>query len=208
MDGALLDRRIYAGRAHAARRLGYECVLYRPQESTWANELGSLYCAFSTEGAYKKPALYGKALWYGDLDGRLTKPGDYLVRLSDQSTWFIAAQAPTLPIIMIAAPRTLTLARQSPVAGVGAVAYSGVIAPTVLVTAWPASILFSGGGGAAAGLPGDVSEAAWRILWPVTFPLPIEATDLLTDDLGRRFEVSAAELTDLGWRLAANEVHA
>jgi hypothetical protein len=35
-----------------------------------------------------------------------------------------------------------------------------------------------------------------------------ESTDILTDDLGRRFEVTGAELTALGWRLSANELHA
>jgi hypothetical protein len=208
MNAELIDLKIYEGRAQAARRIGHQCVLYRPQDSTWENEVGELHCALSTEGSYKKPALYGKAVWYGDIDGRLTRPGDYLVRLFDRATWFIAAQQPLLPIVMIEAPRTLTLARQAPVAGVGAVTYSGVIAPTVLASAWPASILFTGGGGAAAGLPGDVPEAAWRILWPKSFPLTVEASDILTDDLGRRFEVTAAELTDLGWRLSGNEVHA
>lgn len=208
MDAALLDRKIYEGRAHAARRIGYACTIYRPQGTTWENYLGELRCALSTDGAYKRPALYGKPVWYGDLDGRQTEPGDYLKRQIDGAVWFIAAQQSLLPIVMIECPRSVSLSRQSAVSGVGAVAYSGIIAPSTLVTLWPASLLIASSGGPAAGLPGDSNEASWRALLPVTFPVEPESTDILTDDLGRRFEVTGAELTDLGWRLSANEIHA
>jgi hypothetical protein len=29
----------------------------------------------------------------------------------------------------------------------------------------------------------------------------------VTDDLGRRYVIDGAELTDLGWRINANELH-
>jgi hypothetical protein len=208
MDAALLDRKIYEGRAKAAQHMGHQCTLYRPQGTVWEGYQGSLKCAFSTDSSYKRPALYGKPVWYGDFDGRQTQAGDYLMRLTDGHIWFIAAQASLLPIVLIECPRSLSLARQSAVTGVGAVSYSGIIAPTLLVPLWPASLLIASSGGPAAGLPGDSNEASWRVLLPVSFPLQPEASDILTDDLGRRFEVTGAELTDLGWRLSANEIHA
>jgi hypothetical protein len=208
VDAQLLDRKIYEGRAQAARRIGHECTIYRPVGNAWQMYLGSLKCALSTDGAYKRPALYGKPVWYGDLDGRQTRPGDYLERSIDGAIWFIAAQQSLLPIVMIECPRSVSLARQSAVTGVGAVSYSGVIAPSTLVTLWPASLLIASSGGPAVGLPGDSNEASWRALLPVTFPVEPESSDILTDDLGRRFEVTGAELTALGWRLSANELHA
>lgn len=212
MNAAILDRQIYRGRAQAARHVGQACTVYRPvTDAPLGNWIAELKAAFSTDTTYKKPNLFGKPVWYGDFDGTQTKPGDYLVRVRDRATWFIATQPSLLAIELIDCQRTLTIARQAALTGVGAVGYSGVIDPTMVLGvngAWPASILLEGGAGAAAGLPGDATEASWKILLPVSLTLTVESTDIVTDDLGRRFEVLAAELTELGWRLSAKEVHA
>lgn len=214
MDAQLLERKIFEGRAQVARRIGFTCNIFRPLAGfpPLKNLTATVKVALNAaDNFYKRPALFGKAVWYADFNGCVSRPGDYVVRLKDGAIWFIAAEQPLLPIVAIDCQRSVSLARQASLSGVGAVGYSGVIAPTMILGVgglWPASILMEGGAGAGPGLPGDATEAGWKILLPVSIPLTIEASDILTDDLGRRFEVLAAELTDLGWRLSCKEVHA
>jgi hypothetical protein len=56
-------------------------------------------------------------------------------------------------------------------------------------------------------LPGDVRNPSWLILLP---PLPgnvyLRSADVITDEQSRRYVISSAELTDLGWRISAMQV--
>lgn len=224
MDARLIQQRIYSGRAKAALRIGLPCRVYRPATflNPLTNQITIIRAAFNNgDTKYLKPNLFGKPVWFGDFDGRLTQPGDYLVRISDGSTWFIAAQQQLLPIALVECARSIKLSRASgavcstgvqPCGPVGVGTYNSLSALQDVLgttdTPWPASILIGGRVQAnPTGLPGDVREAAWSILLPVSVPITIQSADLLTDDLGRRFAVESAEATDLGWRLIANEVH-
>lgn len=216
MDGATIQQRIYAGRGKAALRIGLDCRQYRPLSAAapLGNLLATLKAAFNAgDSSYRAPNLYGDPVWYGDFDARQTLPGDYLVRVSDGATFFIAAQQPLLPIVCIDCNRSLRVTRQQPVTSVGAVGYGGIQKANdvdVLGTAgalWPASILMGGRKEAAASLPAGVKNAGWKILLPPSVPITLQAGDILTDDMGRRYAVDSAELTDLGWRLSGNEVH-
>ena len=42
---------------------------------------------------------------------------------------------------------------------------------------------------------------------PISVPIIVTAGDIVTDDLGHRYAVDAAEQTDTGWRITANEAH-
>jgi hypothetical protein len=219
MDGATIQARIYAGRGKAALRIGLDCRQYRPLTAAapLGNLLATIKAAFNSgDSNYLAPNLYGDPVWYADLDGRVTQTSDYLVRVSDGSTWFIAAQQQLLPIVCVDCNRAVRISRQSLNASVGAQAYGStspcdptsmsdiVGAPGAL---WPASILMGGRKDAATGLPGGVKNAGWKMLLPPSVPVVLKAGDIATDDLGRRYAIDAAELTDMGWRLAANEVH-
>lgn len=138
--------------------------------------------------------------------------GDYLVRQTDGAVWFVAAQQPLLPILCVDCPRKIYIQRQPDATvseGVGT--YSALTdLENVLGTPdylWPASILIGGRVEASTGLPAGVREAAWSILLPISAPLKVQSSDILTDDNGRRFAVQSAESSDLGWRLLATEVH-
>ena len=216
MDGATIQQRIYSGRAKAAARIGLSCALFRPVAAAapLGNQIGSLLAAFNAgDSKYKAPNLPGDPIWYADLDGRITQPGDYLVRALDGATWFIAAQQQLLPIVCIDCNRSIMITRQTPVTTVGAVGYGG-IAPTTSVPVlgapgalWPASILIGGRKEAATGLPAGVKNAGWKIMLPISVPIIVTAGDIVTDDLGHRYAVDAAEQTDTGWRITANEAH-
>lgn len=214
MDGHRLDDLIYRGRGKAAVHIGVPCQVFRPQNPTapFTNQVAALDVALNAaDSKYLKPNLYGKPIWYADMDGRQTQPGDYLVR-SDGKIWFVAAQPQLLPIVAIDCNAWVAVRRQAQSTTFGAGSYSGVVDPAYILgtldTKWPASILIGGRALAAMGLPADVKESGWRILLPPSVPIAIEAGDRLDDDTERSFWVESAELTDLGWRLTVNEAHA
>ncbi|MDE1998576.1 MAG: hypothetical protein KGI52_06590 [Burkholderiales bacterium] len=216
MDGATIQQRIYAGRGKAALRIGLYCALWRPISPAGPlAQVTTLKAAFNAgDSTYHAANLPGDAIWYGDFDGTQTQPGDYLIRVSDGQTWFIAAQQQLLPIICIDCNARVRVTRQVAQAAVGALGYSGMVTANevpVFGTAqnpWPASILFGGRKEASAGLPTSAKNTGWRIMLPPSVPATILASDIVIDALGRRFQVEGAESSDTGWRLIAHEVHA
>lgn len=217
MDAATIQAKIYAGRAKAAQRIGLDCNQFRPLSATapLSNQVGTIKAAFNSgDSTYRAPNLPGDAIWYADLDGRLTVPGDYLVRIVDGQIYYIAGQQQLLPIVVVECNRSLKITRQQAPAAVGAVGYGGddpaqeVDVLGGLGGLWPASILFGGKSQQGIGLPAGVKNTGWRILLPPSVPITIKAADIVTDDLGRRYAIDGAELTDFGWRMNAQEVHA
>lgn len=218
MDGATIQQRIYAGRGKAALRIGLDCNVFRPLTAgaPLGNQISTLKAAFNSgDSTYKAPNLPGDAIWYADFDASTTQPGDYLVRVTDSQTYYVAAQQPLLPIVCIECNRTLKISRQADVTGKGAVGYGGIQAANEVdilgsdAVKWPASILLGGKQDVTTvKLPGDVKSAGWRILLPASVPITIMAGDIATDNLGRRYSMLATEQTDFGWRINANELHA
>lgn len=210
MDGPTLQARIYAGRGIAAAHIGLPCNQFRPLVATspFTNQVGVISVALnSADQTYLKPNLYGKAIWYADMDGRLTQPGDYLVRQNDGSNWFVAAQQQLLPIVVINCNRVINVLRPQQQSGVGAQGYGGdtVASETPLITGYPASVFVgTKTDRSLVNLPGDVRNPSWAVLLPV---LPggiyLRNEDVITDDQSRRYVISSAELSDLGWRIMA-----
>lgn len=177
-----------------------------------ANVVTSILAAFNAKNPnYTKPNLYNDAVWYGDFDGRVTLPGDYLVRQSDGAIWFIAAQEQLLPIVLVSCNRSLQILREPLSSAVGVQPYGGLTALTDVLPAapamWPCSILIGGRVQMGEGLPTDVKQGGWKILLPPTLPIVVDAGDILVDDLSRKYAVETAEQSDLGWRIIANEQH-
>ncbi|WP_373225222.1 hypothetical protein [Enterobacter cloacae complex sp. ESBL7] len=230
MDAARIHAKIYAGRGKAALRLGLLFDVMRPATASdpFTNKVTTLNAAFNnTDNKYLKANHPGDPLWYGDLDGRQTLAGDYLV--GTDSTYFIAAQQQLLPVICVECNRTVRMTRpvvpvpESESDNVSVLPYSGLCQSAdesvdvlgssprggLPATGWPASVLFGKGklrNGAAlkAGTP---EQLGWQIMLPVSVPLVFHPGDVLVDDLGNMFSVSGAELSDTGWRLQAIEVH-
>lgn len=215
MDGATLQNRIYNGYAKAAARVGLPCGQYRPTSALTAaiaggNLLRTLTASFNAlDFTYTKANLYGKALWYCLADGTQLQIGDYLVR-PDGSALFIAAMQALLPILAVECNRTVKVFRPQQLSGVGAQGYGGdtVASETLLANQFPASILVGAKSDKGpVDLPGDVRNPSWLILLP---PLPgavyLRNADVITDEQSRRYVISSAELTDLGWRINATQV--
>jgi len=212
MDGATLQARVNAGYGKAAQRIGLPHDLYRPVSPTSptpldpVNKLTTLPAHFRVDDKFARPNVYGKPLWLAYVDGSQLQVGDYLSGAAGIK--FIAAMQPLLPILCVECNRTLTITRPVPTTQVGAIdSYNGQSsADTTLMAGWPCSILAGTKGDRnEVGLPGDVRTPYWAILLPAWPGLVLNNADAATDDLGRRYIISTAELTDLGWRMTAQQ---
>lgn len=207
MDATTLQSRIYAGYAQAAKRLGLTYAQYRPASAAnpLAVQQGTLLAALNAEDmTYGKPNRYGNPVWYGLFDGRLTQAGDYLV--GPGGTFFIASQQLHLPIQCVECNRTVSFFRPQQQVLDGENPYGGTTDEnqTPLMVGWPASVLQGTKGDKdGAVLPGDVRMPWWSILLPAFPGVLLKSADIITDDIDRRYVISSAELTDLGWRLTA-----
>lgn len=209
MNEALLQQKVYRGYALAAQRIGPNFGLYRPASAinplASGNLITTLPASFNAEDmTYGKPNKYGKATWYCLVDGTQTQVGDYLV--NSTQTFFIAAMQPILPILAVECNRVLNIFRPQQQTAPGDNPYGGTTDAnmTELLTAWPASVLQgSKGEKDGAVLPGDVRLPWWAILLPAFPGVTLRSADIITDDISRRYIISSAELTDLGWRCTA-----
>lgn len=209
MDAATLQSKLYKGYGKAALRIGPQYSLYRPTSATnpiaSGNLLGTLNASFNAQDMlYGKPNVYGKALWYCLVDGTQTKVGDYLV--GADKTVFIAAMQQALPILAVECNRTINIVQAQQQPTVGAQGYGGDTAAgeTLLMTQWPCSMLQGTKGEKGdVNLPGDVRNPWWNVLLPAYPGAIIRSANIIIDDLKRRYVISSAELTDLGWRCTA-----
>ena len=210
MDGATLQQKIYKGYGQAAKRIGFD---YQQFRATSANNpllttaIQTLPASFTTNFSYSAPNKYGQAAWLGLFDATLCAPGDYLV--GEGGTFFIAAMQSTLPIYAVQTNRTVSVLRVGMDSGVGLGGYGGDTPATELplMTGWPASVLQGTKGEAnPAQLPGDVRTPWWAILMPAWPGIVLRTSDIILDELGRKYVISSAELTDMGWRMTAMQV--
>jgi hypothetical protein len=113
-------------------------------------------------------------------------------------------------------PRVISVTRPASPAGVGAVGYMGVTkgTETPIIANIPASIQAKTtmarqpAGSLPAASPGPI---VWRILIPLSANVArdvIKDRDLITDDLGDRYQVEAAYWGSLGWNLATIRLEA
>ncbi len=209
MDGATINAKIYSGYAKAARVIGTPYQHYRPSGASNpispGNRLADLPVSLNADDpTYARPNVYGKATWYAIMDGAQMRVWDYIVGV--EGTLFVAAMQQLLPIFMVDCNRVVTVYRPQQQTGAGLGTYGGTTTAnqTALMTAWPASVL-QGSKGEKDGsvLPGDTKQPWWQVLLPAVPGVTLRSADILVDDLARRYIISSAELTDLGWRLTA-----
>jgi hypothetical protein len=112
-------------------------------------------------------------------------------------------------------PRTVSITRPAVQTGVGAIdAYSGLTpaTETSVAASLPAQIEFKRERSAPDGnLPsGAYTRSGWLIFLPkrAAGPGVIKERDVATDDLGRRFHITAAEWDVLGYRLSTELLEA
>ncbi len=211
MDQATLLDRLRWGMNIAARTMGAVTDLYRPQGPLGpldpTHRVLRMHAAFTPrKGGVLTSNVYGDALWHGIFDAAYTQAGDYLVQPG--RTMFIATQQGLAEPLCVQTNRQVTMARAIPPGTLGANEYGGLIQgnTVVLLEDWPASVLgVNDTGNPTAGLPSDVSVPYWTVLMPAWAGIILQTGDLFSDDLGRSAIVAAAELTEMGWRLAVKQ---
>lgn len=204
------NERYYKQLSLIARRTGTMHAFSRPADPLnpyGAAPYQSQMAIFNQDYRFSKPNKYGVAQWYGMFDGLQCQPGDLIN--GDAGSFFIAAMQNCLPILCVQCNRTVSVLRaqqgnQSGLAGWGG--DSGDV-ETTLMAGWPASILQGTKGEKNdVGLPMDVRTPWFAILLPAYSGIILRTSDIVTDEIGGRYVISSAELTDLGWRLTAMQV--
>lgn len=212
MDGATLQQKVYAGYAKAALRIGTSFNQYRASTAinptASGNLVQSLLASANVNWAYDRANKYGNAVYQMLVDGTQTQVGDFLV---GSSTYYIAAMQPLLPILAVKCNHTITIKRPTQPVGVGQVGYGGYqdSTATILYQGCPASILEgTKGENNSFNLPNDIKMPWWRVIFPSLGGVNIVTGDIITDETNLQYQVSSAELTELGWRLTAGQVGA
>nr|WP_199065106.1 hypothetical protein [Chromobacterium sp. ASV5] len=207
MSGTEWQRRLYIQYGRLASRVGLPHNFIRPADPLRPMQPAPYIqqpASFNQEFRYARPNKYGAPTWNGVFDGTACKAGDYIAGPS--GTFFIAAMQQALPILVVDCNRTISILRETRADGFGQLPYGGDT-PDIeqpIMAGWPASVLQGTRGETnEVKLPGDVRNPWWYVLLPAWPGVTIRTSDIITDDLGRRYVVSSAELTDLGWRLTA-----
>lgn len=208
MTGEKLRDKIYAAYGRAAQKIGFD---YQQFRATSANNplsttaLRTIKASFTTSFAYTAPSKHGKAEWLGVFDARLFAVGDYLV--GRQGPFFIAAMQDTLPILCVETNRVIDVIRVGQEAEIGLGGWAGdkrASTEVLIMQGWPASILQGTKGETnETKLPGDVKTPWWAIMLPAWPGVELRTSDIIRDDLDRKYVISSAELTGMGWRITA-----
>jgi hypothetical protein len=209
MNGRKLQDQLYLGLGMTARHIGQLTDAFRPsgpfQPLDTQNRFLRLSANFiSSGGKYSRTNAYGDALWYGVFDASYTRPGDYLTMATE--AFFIASQAPLLPILCVKTNRTISIKRPNTQSSIASNSYGGYTpgGSTSLMDRWPASVLSQNKSSrSSTDLPTDQTTPYWSVLVPSFAGVVFLPGDLITDDLRRTAIISASELTDLGWRISA-----
>lgn len=209
MDAAKLRSKVYIGYGKAAKRIGYDAQQFRATSAAdplATQSLQTLPASFTTNFSYSAPNKYGQATWLGVFDGREFVPGDFLVSTQD-GTFFVAAMQTTLPIYCVQTNRIIKVLRTTQEPGNGGLqGYGGTTAANeiAIMSGWPASILQgTKGERSSLNLPADAKTPWYAILFPAYPGITLRTSDIITDDIERRYVISSAELTDMGWRVTA-----
>lgn len=103
-------------------------------------------------------------------------------------------------------PRTVSVKRQVPASGVGALGgYGGETLATesVIMTGLSASIQSSSNAARSELLPGSARGSSWTIFLHAKLG-SITERDTVVDDLGKRYQVTSAYYNSLGYKLTAD----
>lgn len=214
MDGAKLQSKVYACYAKAAKVIGLPFDVYRMGQGPTtlfsdANKVDSLLAQFtmaSTIGAFLRAPKVDETWFDALLDGRRVHPGDVLVHPT-VGTFFILSMAPLLPIKAGRCNDAITITRaRAPVdLAVGDLGYFGHLATTAPSAASGEDIIWSSvpcasssegyGRATSQGLTASDSPGPtkWFFYLPPYVPAgAIRDRDIVTDSLGNRYQVAAA----------------
>lgn len=212
MDAARLTAVINRGYGIAARVIAETYEHFRPAGAhnplAPGNVLGSLHAAFDPPSgagfSFTKAADHSNQLFHGLFDGTSAQVFDYLRQPASGRTFFVAGLDHIEPHLCVECARVVTVSRPQGATQVGINPYGGSVPETEieLMTAWPASIVEQGRGvkGVGGTLPGDSALGRYAIMLPYVDGVALRPSDIIVDDLGRRYIGEGFELQSYGWR--------
>ena len=136
-------------------------------------------------------------------DASLLQAGDYLIGLQ---TWFVCQIEALRPASCILCNRTLSVMAPATASSAGVNSYGGATQATnaILASGWPASVLAKTHIEIdPTRLPSDTKTSFFEILLPSMPGVVLSFGQLLEDEIGQNYIISAAELSVTGWRLLA-----
>jgi hypothetical protein len=218
-----IAKKIWTGYGRAGKKLGFPTNVYRPSSATNplapGNLVTTLKASFAHNEEFTSMDKYGQPMWHTIIDGNKVTDGDYLVytdlHFDGTRTFFLACRWPDLPMPSVYCNSVINVMRPAQNAGTGVQGYGGntLAGETVVLGGgWPCGLLEGRLGQANVKLPGDTKDPWWRVLLPPSVPVELKSRDII-EEVGqttppRRFVVSSAELSELGWRILAEQATA
>jgi hypothetical protein len=208
MDGARLADRLSYGAGCAARRVGFLHDAYRPDGPEAPVDLARRFMRLAVAfvlpgGGVSAPSGFGVPFRQAWADWSYVQVGDYLA--GPEGCVFVAAIEPPRPMLVVMTNATLDLWRPAGAVLAGANPYGAPVpsTQTKLLGGFPASLLVGGiGDRTRAGLPDDLRVPGFIAMLPAVACVQPRVADLITNERGERFAVTAVELAGGAWRLS------
>jgi len=208
MDGVKVADRLAYGAGCAARRVGFVHDAYRPNGPAKPIDLANRFLQLSVAyvlpgGSVGAPSGFGVPFRQAWADWSYLLVGDYLV--GPEGTAFVAAIEPPKPMLVVMTNASVNLARPASPVLAGLNPYGAVLpgTETVLIACFPASLLRGGiDDRTRAGLPDDTKVPGFTALLPAVPCVQPQVADILGNECGERFVVTAVELVSGVWRLS------
>jgi hypothetical protein len=208
MDGVKLADRLAYGAGCAARRAGFLHDAYRPDGPVKPVDLARRFLRLCVAfvlpgGAVGAPAGFAVPYRQAWADWSYLRAGDYLA--GPEGVAFIAMIEPPKPMLVVMTNAVVDLVRPAKPVLAGLNQY-GAITPgteTVLLAGFPASLLVGGvGDRTRVGLPDDTRVPGFITMLPVVAGVTPQVADLMLDEHGRKYVVTAVETLNAMWRFS------
>ena len=211
MNGAQLNSLIQKGYKQSAVHTGTPYDVYRsaaPGDPLNAsNKLTTVNAAFGVNPQFTAPPTASTIYWYIVTDDGIVNVGDYLIQGANR--WVVVSELALLPMQALFVPNTISIERPTGPSGFGATSYSNTDATSPVAANVPAYITVKKEvGSPPAKLPGDASR---RTYWRIVCYLPentIQDRDVLVDELGNRYQVTANNRGLLGYDILCERLEA
>ena len=208
MDGAKLADRLAYGAGCAARRAGYLHDAYRPEGPAKPVALEKRFLRLCVAyvlpgGSVAAPAGLGMPYRQAWADWSYLRAGDYLS--GPEGVALIVAIEPPKPMLVVMTNAVVSLVRPERPVLPGLNGYSAFTGDSerTLFYGFPASLLIGGvSDRTKQGLPDDTKVPGFTAILPVVAGVAPRISDIMLDDLDRRFVVTSLESIGAVWRVS------